>query len=129
MSNLRKNLEDFPTVKERTVKAFKDFPSKFRGLTLRPEDAGYAKAREIYNMRRDDDTPAMIARAVDSDDVVVLMRYASEKGIPVAIRSGGHSSDGTAMPDGALVLDMTAMTTRMLDRSTCSYRAESGMLL
>jgi FAD binding domain/Berberine and berberine like len=126
---LRKNLEDRQTVKERTVKAFNDFPSKFRGLTLRPGDAGYPKARQIYNMRHDDATPAMIARAQDSDDVVVLMQYASEKGVPVAIRSGGHSSDGTAMPDGALVLDMTAMTSLTLDPSTRICRAESGVLL
>ena len=80
-------------MKDPTGKAFKDFPSEFRGVTIRPEDAGYAKAREIYNMRHDA-KPAMIARAADSDDVVVLMQYANEKGFPVAIRSGGHSSDG-----------------------------------
>ena len=116
-------------LKESNVKAFKDFPNKFRGPTLRPGDAGYVKARQIYNMQHDDDTPAMIARAEDPDDVVVLMQYVTEKGIPVAIRSGGHSSDGVAMPDGALVLDMTAMTKLTVDRATSICRVESGVLL
>lgn len=116
-------------LKEPSVKAFSDFPSKFRGSTLRPGDAGYAKARQIYNMRHDNDMPAMIAKAVDADDVAVLMQYASHKGIPVGIRSGGHSSDGSAMPDGALVLDMTGMTKLTVDRSTNICRAESGVLL
>ena len=79
-------------------------------------------------MRHDEDTPALIARAADPDDVACVMQYASEKGIPVAIRSGGHSSDGTAMPDGALVLDMTAMTKLTVDKSTSICRAESGVL-
>jgi len=116
-------------LKESNVKAFNDFPRRFRGSTLRPGDAGYVKARRIYNMQHDDDMPAMIARAENPDDVVVLMRYASDNGIPVAIRSGGHSSDGTAMPDGALVLDMTAMTQLSVDRATGICRVESGVLL
>lgn len=106
-----------------------DFPKDFRGKTFRPGEEGFAQARLIYNMRHDRDTPALIARAADANDVVSLMRYASEKGIPVAIRSGGHSSDGTAMPDGALVLDMTAMTRLTVDRSTNVCRVESGVLL
>ena len=126
---LRPNLEDGRTVEPRTPRALKDFPSDFRGLIFRSGDAAYAKARGIYNMRHDGATPAMIARAADADDVATLMRYASDKGIPVAVRSGGHNSDGSAMPDGALVLDMTAMTKLTVDRSTCVCRAESGVLL
>lgn len=106
-----------------------DFPSDFRGRTFRRGEEGFEQARLIYNMRHDQDSPALIARAADVDDVVCLMRYASGKGIPVAIRSGGHSSDGTAMPDGALVLDMTAMTNLTLDKSTNVCRVESGVLL
>jgi FAD binding domain/Berberine and berberine like len=106
-----------------------DFPKEFRGKTFRPGEGGFAQARLIYNMRHDHDAPALIARAADADDVVCLMRYASNKGIPVAIRSGGHSSDGTAMPHGALVLDMTAMTKLTVDPSTKVCRVESGVLL
>jgi FAD binding domain/Berberine and berberine like len=116
-------------VKEGSVQVSSDFPRDFRGKTFRPGEEGFAQARLIYNMRHDRDAPALIARAADVNDVVRLMRYASEKGIPVAIRSGGHSSDGTAMPDGALVLDMTAMTGLTVDKSTNVCRVESGVLL
>jgi FAD/FMN-containing dehydrogenase len=57
------------------------------------------------------------------------MRYASDANIPVAIRSGGHSSDGSSMPDGALVLDMTAMKAIHIDSGAQVCRAESGVLL
>jgi FAD/FMN-containing dehydrogenase len=111
------------------VPALNDFPNDFRGERFRSGDEGFAQARRIYNMRHDHDAPALIARAADVNDVVCLMRYASEKGAPVAIRSGGHSSDGTAMPNGALVLDMTAMTKLTVEKATNVCRVESGVLL
>jgi FAD/FMN-containing dehydrogenase len=116
-------------LKEATANAFKDFPSGFRGVTFRPGEEGYEKARLIYNMRHDRHNPALIARAADSDDVARVMQYATHKGISVAIRSGGHSSDGSAMPGGALVLDMTAMAKLTVNKSTGVCRAESGVLL
>jgi len=110
-------------------KAFRDFPTSFRGAQFRPEDAGYAEARRIFNMQPSKATPALIARAADPDDVVCVMQYASQKGVPVAIRSGGHSSDACAMPDGALVLDMAGMDRLTVDVETGVCRAESGVLL
>jgi FAD binding domain/Berberine and berberine like len=111
------------------VKAFGDFPGRFRGSVLRPADPGYAEARRIFNMQYAEDTPALIARAADVDDVVCAMQYAHAEGVPVAIRSGGHSSDGSSMPDGALVLDMTAMKRLDVDPVKGVCRAESGVLL
>jgi hypothetical protein len=108
---------------------FSDFPRKFRGLTLRPADSGYAASRRIFNMQFAQHTPALIARAADADDVACVMRYASDADIPVAIRSGGHSSDGSSMPDGALVLDMTAMKGMHVDPARRICRVESGVLL
>ena len=109
--------------------AFGDFPKDFRGSVLRPGDPGFVESRRIFNMKFAEDTPALIARAADEDDVARLMRYAYERGAPVAIRSGGHSSDGSSMPHGALVLDMTAMKRLSVDAGRAVCRAESGILL
>jgi FAD/FMN-containing dehydrogenase len=109
--------------------AFPDFPSRFRGSRIRPTDAEYGQARRIFNSLHEEDAPGLIAKPVDADDVVCAMQYASTNGIPVAIRSGGHSSDGSSMPDGALVLDMTAMKKLTVDAATGICRAESGVLL
>jgi FAD binding domain/Berberine and berberine like len=108
---------------------FGDFPRSFRGSVLRPGEPGFAESRRIFNMKRAQDTPALIARVADEDDVACVMRYAHDLGAPVAIRSGGHSSDGSSMPDGALVLDMTAMKGLSVDAKRGICRAESGVLL
>jgi FAD/FMN-containing dehydrogenase len=107
----------------------KDFPKEFRGPRFYPNDSGFVAARRIFNMLRADENPALIARAMDADDVVHVMRYASDKGIPVAVRSGGHGVDGSAMPGGALVLDMSALKQLRTDPDTRVCRVESGVLL
>lgn len=108
---------------------FEDFPNDFEGPLFRPGDDGYDDARLIFNMRHRSWQPALIARAANVEDVVRLMRYASPRRIPVAIRSGGHAVDGFSMPDKALVLDMTALRDISVDPATRTVRAESGILL
>jgi hypothetical protein len=109
--------------------AFDNFPSAFRGTLLRPDDQGYATARLIFNMRRADARPAVIARPIDETDVAVSLRHASAHALPVAIRGGGHGVDGTAMPDNALVLDMTGFKTIQVDAGKRIIRAGAGVLL
>ena len=112
-----------------TTSAFNDFPKNFRGPLFRPGDAAYADARYIFNMIHAEDQPALIARATDQNDVVLAMQYASHNGVSVAIRSGGHGADGSAMPDGALVLDLSKLKKMSVDGTTGVCRVESGILL
>ncbi|WP_329536234.1 FAD-dependent oxidoreductase [Streptomyces sp. NBC_01450] len=49
-----------------------------------------------------------MARCADEDDVATALCHTSAHGIPVAVRGGGHGSDGYAMPGGALVVDLSA---------------------
>ncbi len=109
--------------------SFADFPRDFRGPLFRPGMPGFAEARRIFNMRRVHENPSLIARAAHADDVLVLMRYAADRALPVAVRSGGHGVDGTAMPAGALVLDLSALKRIDVDAQTGLCRVESGVLL
>ena len=108
---------------------FKHLPTDFRGELLRPRDPGYTAARAIYNMRDSEATPALIARAADEQDVLAVARFATETGTPLAVRAGGHGIDGTAMPDGALVVDLTALKAIDIDRATGVVRLGAGVLL
>ncbi|WP_406197843.1 FAD-binding oxidoreductase [Streptomyces europaeiscabiei] len=106
-----------------------DFPADFRGAVLRPGDDGYDAARALYQGRAADEGPALIARCADEDDVATVLRHASARGIPVAVRGGGHGSDGYAMPGGALVVDLSAMKAVTVDPETRVVRAQPGVLL
>lgn len=101
----------------------------FRGTLIRPGDQAYAQARVIFNRRLDHQVPRLIARAADTDDVVTVVRHAARTASPLAVRSGGHGADGTAMPDGALVLDMSGLKSIHVDPDTRRVRLEAGVLL
>jgi FAD/FMN-containing dehydrogenase len=106
-----------------------DFPADFRGAVLRPGDDRYDTTRAVYNGRAADEGPALIARCTDAEDVATVLRYASAWNIPVAVRGGGHGSDGYAMPGGALVVDLSAMRAISVDAQTRVVRAQPGVLL
>ncbi|MFD8079436.1 FAD-binding oxidoreductase [Streptomyces sp. NPDC059718] len=106
-----------------------DFPTGFRGTVLRPADDRYDTARALYQGRAADEGPALIAQCADEEDVATVLRYASAHGIPVAVRSGGHGSDGYAMPGGALVVDLSAMRAVTVDPQTRVVRAQPGVTL
>ncbi|MFJ8955105.1 FAD-binding oxidoreductase [Streptomyces sp. NPDC102381] len=106
-----------------------DFPADFRGTALRPGDDRYDAARVLYQGRAADEEPALIAQCIDEGDVAAALRYASEQRIPVAVRGGGHGSDGHAMPGGALVLDLSPMKAITVDPRERVVRAQPGVLL
>ncbi|MFI1337501.1 FAD-binding oxidoreductase [Streptomyces sp. NPDC020845] len=109
--------------------AHADFPADFRGAVLRPGQDGYDQARVVFNGRTADTRPALIARCADEEDVATALRYASARDLPVAVRGGGHGSDGHAMPGGALVLDLSGMREISVDPDTRTVRAQAGVLL
>ncbi|MFJ4466920.1 FAD-binding oxidoreductase [Streptomyces sp. NPDC089424] len=105
------------------------FPASFRGAVLRPGDDRYDAARALYQGRAADEGPALIAQCADEEDVAAVLRYASARSVPVAVRGGGHGSDGYAMPGGALVVDLSAMRALTVDPRTRVVRAEPGVKL
>ena len=110
-------------------RSFLDFPKDFAGQIFRPSDPGYPSARMIYNCLTQDATPALIARCANEDDVVLAVRYAAERGEPIAVRSGGHLIDASAMPDSAFVIDLSALTSITVDAANRTARAQAGVLL
>src|ERR1700742_4236810 len=100
-----------------------NFPADFRGTVVHPADDHYDTARAVYQGRAADEGPALIARCADEDDVATVLRHAHAHGIPVAVRGGGHGSDGYAMPAGALVVVLSAMKKVTVDPATRVVRA------
>jgi FAD/FMN-containing dehydrogenase len=108
---------------------FEDFPATFTGPTFRPDDEGYGAVRAIWNMRLDDEHPALVVRPRHVDDVVTAVRYAAEKDIAVAIHSGGHGIDALAMPADALVIDMSLLKAIDIDEATGRVTIGAGVRL
>jgi FAD/FMN-containing dehydrogenase len=98
-----------------------------QGPVIAPGDEGYDEARSIWNGAIDR-RPACIARCTGVADVVAAVRFARERGLLVAVRSGGHGVGGHAVCDGGLVIDLSAMKGIRVDPATRTARAEAGVL-
>jgi hypothetical protein len=105
--------------------ALQDFASRLRGDLLRPGDASYEQARQLYNGMIDK-RPALIARCVDVADVIGAVNFARENKLTLAVRGGGHNGAGLASCDGGLVIDLSRMKGIRVDPAARTARVEGG---
>ncbi len=104
------------------------FRANLRGELLRPDDGDYWEARQVWNGMIDKQ-PALIARCAGVADVIESVNFARENDLLVAVRSGGHNVAGTAVTDGGLVIDLSAMKGISVDPERRTARAQAGITL
>jgi FAD/FMN-containing dehydrogenase len=81
----------------------KELRAGFQGDVVLPKDQGYDSARRIWNSMIDK-RPALIARCLNSSDVVRSVNFARDNGLLLAVRGGGHNIAGSALVDGGVVI-------------------------
>ncbi|MBO1338035.1 FAD-binding oxidoreductase [Streptomyces sp. VRA16 Mangrove soil] len=79
------------------------------GSLVRPGQAQWAAAHQLYNTRFDTLKPTAVAYVAGPDDIRTTLAYARARKVPVAIRNGGHSYAGWSSGDGRLILDVSRM--------------------
>lgn len=79
------------------------------GDLVRPDDAAYATARQLYNTRFDSLKPAGVAYVSGEDDIKECLAFARTHHTPVSIRNGGHSYAGWSSGNGRLVIDISKL--------------------
>ncbi|MET8449949.1 FAD-binding oxidoreductase [Streptomyces sp. NPDC005209] len=79
------------------------------GPLIRPGDATWKTAHQLYNTRFDGLRPAAVAYVSHPDDIRTTLAYARAHGIHVAIRNGGHSYAGWSSGNGRLILDVSKL--------------------
>ena len=99
-----------------------------RGRVVERSDAGYDEARALYNAMIDK-RPAAIAYCVDDQDVAAAVRFATERGLRIAVRSGGHNGGGLGSVDDGLVIDLSAMNRVEVEPGARLARVQGGVLL
>lgn len=93
------------------------------GSVLMPTDPRYQDARRVHNGLIDKH-PAVIVRCHDASDVQAALAFAGEHELDVGIRSGGHNVAGRAVPEGGLMVDLSAM--RQIDVNPGNHTARAG---
>ena len=100
--------------------------SDFKGRIIAPGDAEYDQARTVF-YGGIDRRPAVIIRVKDADDVARVLSLARETGLPLAVRSGGHSVVGHCVTEGGIVLDLSDMRDLQIDVEGRTAWAEAGV--
>ena len=104
--------------------AIRELDQRVHGRLIQPGDAEYDTARVIHNAAYQRQ-PRLIVQAADAGDVVATVQFAREQGIPLAVRSGGHSVPGYSSSD-AMVLDFSRMKAITIDPERRTARIEPG---
>ncbi|PRX48194.1 FAD/FMN-containing dehydrogenase [Prauserella shujinwangii] len=73
------------------------------------DDASLAAAAQDWG-RVVQARPAAVVRPGRPEDVAAVVRFAAERGVPVAARGAGHSPFGQGQAEGGIVLDMRSLS-------------------
>jgi FAD/FMN-containing dehydrogenase len=89
-----------------------------------PGDPAYPALKDAFVHQGE---PAVVVRCADPGDVREALRCARELGLPVAVRSTGHSNAGLSTNHGGMVIDVRPMAeVRLLDPERRLVRLGSG---
>src|SRR3954466_10997227 len=80
----------------------------FGGALTGPGDSEYDDVRALFNSMIDK-RPALIAQCGSPQEVAAALRFGREQGLPIAVRSGGHSVARMSTLDDGLVIDVRPM--------------------
>jgi FAD/FMN-containing dehydrogenase len=95
---------------------------------LKPGDPGYEEARRPFNSVIQL-KPAWIARCRTEADVIAAVRHAKELDLPVAVKSGGHAFHGFNLNEGGLLVELSGLANRLLEKDSQRFTAGPGLKL
>ncbi|HYB16144.1 MAG TPA: FAD-binding oxidoreductase [Streptosporangiaceae bacterium] len=97
------------------------------GPLVRPGEAGYATAKELFDPRFDSLHPAGIAYCRNPRDVATCLAFVRTYAVPVAVRCGGHSYAGWSSTRG-LIVDVTKMAGVTVSGGTATVGAGTRLI-
>jgi hypothetical protein len=111
-----------------SVPGIEQLRAGIRGSLVLPRDAEYDSARRIFNAMIDR-CPAVIVRCTCAEDVIAGLQFAQQRGLPIAVRGGGHSVSGAAVCDDGVVIDLEPMKAIRVDAENRTTHAQPGLRL
>jgi FAD/FMN-containing dehydrogenase len=99
-----------------------------RTMQIARDHDGYEAARRaaVWNARTPERFPDRIVVARDEAEVVDAVRTARADGLPIGVRSGGHSWAGNHVRDGGLLLDLSQLDAIEIDADAMTASVGPG---
>ena len=102
-----------------------DTLADIRGRVIAPDHPEYDQARKLF-YGDIDKRPSTIVRVADVADVQRVVAAARDRGLDLAVRSGGHSIAGHSTTDGGIVIDLRSMSCIEIDADDRTAWVETG---
>ncbi|MEA2677573.1 MAG: hypothetical protein QOJ81_1714 [Chloroflexota bacterium] len=96
-----------------------------RGRVATAADPDYDELRRVTAVV--DIRPPLIARVADAADVAAVIGFASENGLEIAVRSGGHSGAGHSTTPTGVVIDLRDIRDINIDGAANTVWAGTGL--
>ncbi len=99
------------------------------GKIIQRQDGDYELWRQsmVWHDSKPNRYPDLIVQATSEDDVVAAVKYAAKNGLRVAVRSGGHNSNGPSLRDDGLLIDVSAMSDIVIDEKSRIATIQPGV--
>ncbi|MDF3141626.1 MULTISPECIES: FAD-binding oxidoreductase [unclassified Streptomyces] len=98
------------------------------GPLIRPGDADWKSAHQLYNTRFDSLKPTAVAYVAHPDDIRTTLAYARAHNLHVAIRNGGHSYAGWSSGNNRLIIDVSKLNRIRASGNTAVVGAGSKLI-
>lgn len=96
------------------------------GTLITPAAETFEATAAIFNQAFQH-RPRFIARCANTQDVSLTIRRAREAGLPITVRSGGHSHGGASVGAGAAVIDLRGLDSITIDRAAMTADVGGGV--
>jgi FAD/FMN-containing dehydrogenase len=123
---MTKQTHSQPPMANHTTDLIPELRAVLKGRVISPEDAAYDTVRAVFYGARSR-RPALIVRVADATDVSHVVSLARERGLELAVRSGGHSLAGHSTTDGGIMIDLSDMKGLEIDVAGRTAWAETGL--
>jgi FAD/FMN-containing dehydrogenase len=98
---------------------------RLAGQLITAASADFDAARKVLFINVDRH-PLAVVRAANAQDVAEVVRFAHGLGLPLAVRSGGHSLAHYSVVDDVIVVDLSGMKRVRIDPETRTARVQAG---
>jgi hypothetical protein len=99
--------------------------SRIDGELITADHADYDAARSTVSILNNS-RPLAIVRAAAEHDIAAAVTFAREHGLPLSVRSGGHSVPRLSVIDDAIVADLSQMKQVRIDPVARIARVQAG---
>ncbi len=98
-----------------------------KGRVVTPRQPDYDNVRLASLANSDHLRPAAVIRVANAADVAAVLNFAQATDLPIAIRSGGHSTVGFSSADGGLVVDLRDLNSIDIDAKAMTAWCGTGL--